>query len=52
VRSAVIVNCFCNCVSNVVQICHIIAENDPHLFRSVLSVGGRPVGKFRLTLTG
>jgi len=30
-------------VSNVVQISHIITENDAHLFRSLLSVGDRPV---------
>jgi len=40
-RSAVMVTCFWNCVFNVVQIFHIIAENDPHLFRSVLLVGDR-----------
>jgi len=49
-RSAVMVTCFWNCVSNVVQISHIIAENDPHLFRSVLSVGDRTVREFRLNL--
>jgi len=26
--------------------CDIIAENDPHLFHSLLSVGDRPVRKF------
>jgi len=40
--------CFWNCVPNVVQIPHIIAENDMHLFRGLLSVGDRPVRKFRL----
>jgi len=35
---------------NVVQISHIIAENDTHLFRGLLSVGDRPVRKFRLKL--
>ena len=29
--------------SNVVVMSHIIPENDPHLFRSLLSVGDRPV---------
>ena len=32
-----------NCVSNVVLMSHIIPENDPHLFHSLLSVGDRPV---------
>ena len=36
--------------SNMVQISHIIVENDAHLFRSVLSVGDRPVRKFRIKL--
>jgi len=40
--------CFWNCVPNVVQISHIIAENDIHLFRGLLSVGDRPVRKFCL----
>jgi len=48
-RSAVVIS-FWNCVSNVVQISHIIAENDPHLFCSLLSVGNRAVRKFRLKL--
>jgi len=40
--SAVMVICFWNCVPNVVQISHIITENDVHLFRGLLSVGDRP----------
>ena len=40
--TAVIVICFWNCVSSVVLMSHIIPENDPHLFRSLLSVGDRP----------
>jgi len=43
-RSAMM--CFWNCVSNVVQISHVIAEKDPHLFCSLL----RPIRKFHLTL--
>jgi len=41
---------FLNCVPNVVQISLIIAENDIHLFRGLLSVGDRSVRKFRLKL--
>jgi len=48
--SAVMVICFWNCVPNVVQVSLIIAENDIHLFRGLLSVGDRPVRKFRLKL--
>ena len=46
--TALIVICFWNCVPNVVLMSHIIPENDPHLFRSLLSVGDRPVWKFHL----
>jgi len=48
--SAVMIICFWNCVPNVIQISHIIAENDIHLFHGLLSVGDRPVRKFRLKL--
>jgi len=34
---------FRNCVSTVVLMSHIIPENDPHLSRSLLSVGDRSV---------